>query len=558
MGPNPFRLGSLALGFALVAGAACTPTGAKFNPTTGVLSVYGTSGADVLVVSVAGGAIVLNDGQMPIRGGVPTVANTTRIELRGREGIDYLELDESGGPLPKGSLLGGPGADVIVGGSGDDQINGGDGDDIALLGEGDDTYTWEPNGGRDVVEGEEGVDTLHVIGNDANDIAEIFNNAGRVGLAQNTIILADANDVEAIAYEARGGPDTVIVGDATGTDLADVTVNLGAALGGVDGEPDTITVNGTQGDDPGLGVAGDATGISTFGFPANVHVINQEPASDRLVLNALAGADTADATDTEAGAILLTLNGGLGIDVFFGSQGEDLFTGGDGNDTALLAGGDDTIVWNPGDDLDTIEGDDGYDALLFNGANVSENIDISAVNGHVRFFRNVANVALDLAGVEAIDFVARGGNDLIVVNDLSSTQLVELNLNLAGSTTGVPDAVIDSVFVNGTANADTVQVFGDATEVSVVGLTTEVHIATPDSGVDWLTVSTFGGDDLVHAAGLTAAGIGLTADGDADDDVLIGGDGVDILYGGDGDDVLQGGPGVDVLDGGAGNNIVIQ
>ena len=59
-------------------------------------------------------------------------------------------------------------------------------------------------------------------------------------------------------------------------------------------------------------------------------------------------------------------------------------------------------MWNPGDDNDTVEGQAGFDTMLFNGANVTENIDISANGARVRFFRNIANVTMDLNDVEAL------------------------------------------------------------------------------------------------------------------------------------------------------------
>ena len=43
-----------------------------------------------------------------------------------------------------------------------------------------------------------------------------------------------------------------------------------------------------------------------------------------------------------------------------------------------LGAGDDTFVWNPGDGSDTVEGQDGTDTMLFNGANINEKIDLSA------------------------------------------------------------------------------------------------------------------------------------------------------------------------------------
>ena len=182
-----------------------------------------------------------------------------------------------------------------------------------------------------------------------------------------------------------------------------------------------------------FGVTGDAGGIHVFGLQAGVNVFFQEVANDRLTLNGLNGDDVIDASSLEADGIQLTMNGGLGADVFLGSEGGDLINGGDGNDTALMGAGDDTFVWNPGDDNDTLEGQAGFDTLVFNGANVAENIAISANGGRVLFNRDIANVTMDLNDMEAISFNALGGADTIVVNDMSGTDLTELNINLAGA-----------------------------------------------------------------------------------------------------------------------------
>ena len=219
--------------------------------------------------------------------------------------------------------------------------------------------------------------------------------------------------------------------------------------------------------------------------------------------------------------------------------------------------GDDTFVWNPGDDNDTLEGEEDFDTLLFNGANIAEGIEISASGERARFFRNIANVTTDLGGVEAIDFAAVGGADLIVVRDLSSTDLVEVNLALA-TLAGTGDGQADGVVVEGTGGDDVALVSGDASGVAVIGLAAQVNITGAEDPADALTIGTYAGDDVVDASGLATPSIRLAADGGADHDVLIGGDGNDTLMGGDGDDVLLGGPGLDALDGGPGDNIVIQ
>ena len=165
------------------------------------------------------------------------------------------------------------------------------------------------------------------------------------------------------------------------------------------------------------------------GLPAQVNVTNTEGANDALVVNGLGGNDTITATTLPAGVVKLTLDGGAGNDTILGSQGADMLLGGDGNDfiygdhgndTAFMGAGDDVFQWDPGDGNDIIEGQDGVDTMLFNGADVAENIDIAANGGRVLFFRNVANVMMDLNDVERIDFNALGGADNIVIGDLTA------------------------------------------------------------------------------------------------------------------------------------------
>ena len=109
--------------------------------------------------------------------------------------------------------------------------------------------------------------------------------------------------------------------------------------------------------------------------------------------------------------------------MLLGGDGNDFVDGNQGNDVALLGAGDDVFQWDPGDGSDTVEGQAGIDTLDFNGANIAENIDISANGGRVRFFRDVANVTMDLNDVEGITFNALGGADNIVVNDLTGTDV---------------------------------------------------------------------------------------------------------------------------------------
>jgi Ca2+-binding RTX toxin-like protein len=164
---------------------------------------------------------------------------------------------------------------------------------------------------------------------------------------------------------------------------------------------------------------------------------------------------------------------------------------------------------------------------------------------------------MDLNDVEGIDFNALGGADNITVHDVSGTDLVEANINLAAAG-GAGDAQPDSVIVNGTTGDDVILAFGDASGTAVLGLAAQVNITGAESANDRLTVNALAGDDVVEASGLAASAVQLTANAGDGADLLLGGDGNDVLLGGAGDDVLLGGLGIDILDGGDGGDIEIQ
>ncbi len=555
-------------------GTGLTEVSANLASTIG--GGAGDGAADAVIVNGTNG-----DNKVDIVGagtslsvlGLPTRVNVTNSEaandalvvngLGGKDcltattlpaGVIKLTLDGGAGD---DTLLGSQGADTLIGGDSKDFVLGDNGSDVAFLGAGDDVFQWDPGDGSDIVEGQAGLDKL--LFNGAN-IAENFNvsaNGGRVLFLRDIgNIVMDMDDVETIDLNTLGGADSLVVGDLSGTDMKTVNVDLKAPAGTPDGAADRITVNGTQGADTIY--AATVVGITTVtGLPATVNFRNADANQfDALVINGQGGDDVINAMFL-ASSIALTVNGGLGNDVLTGSAGNDLFNGGDGNDTAFMGAGDDTFVWNPGDDNDILEGQAGTDRMLFNGANIAENIDIAANGGRARFFRNIANVVMDLNDVEKIDFNALGGADVITVNNLAGTDVTEVNLNLAAAG-GAGDGAADSVSVNATTGDDVVLVAGDATGTQVLGLAARVNITGAEAANDRLTVNALAGDDVVEASGLAAAAIALTIEGGDGDDVLIGGDGNDTLLGGAGDDVLIGGPGADVLDGGPGSNVVIQ
>lgn len=527
--------------------------------------VNGTNGNDSIDVFGAGSSVTVIGLAARVNINNSEGANDAlRVNaLNGRDGVTATTMPAGitkltiDGGADDDVLLGSQGADVFFGGDGRDFVFGDNGNDVAFLGAGDDVFQWDPGDGNDTIEGQGDRDLMLFFGSNASENINIAANGGRVLFFRDVAnVSMDLDDVEAIEYRALGGADNVVVGDLTGTDTTRIDLDLRGAAGGGDGAADTVTVNGTNGADV-FGAAGDAGGVNVFGLHSAVNIFFQEQANDRLVLNGLGGDDVIDATPLEADGIQLTMNGGLGADVFFGSEGDDLINGGDGDDLALMGAGDDTFVWNPGDDNDILEGQAGHDTMLFNGANISESIDIAANGGRVRFSRNIANVLMDLNDVEGIDFRALGGADTITVHDLSGTDVTRVGLDL-GDSSGLGDGAADNVVVEGTEGDDVIQAVGDASGVSVFGLSALVEIKSSEPANDRLTVRALGGDDVVQAAGLANTALPIIAEGGSGNDILIGGDGNDVLRGGDGDDVLIGGPGTDVLDGGSGDNVLIQ
>jgi len=480
----------------------------------GVLTVYGDSADNTITVSRnAAGALLVNGGAVAITGTTPTVANTSQITIFGQAGNDTLALNEANGALPRAIIFGGIGNDTLTGGSGNDIMLGQAGNDT-LLG----------NGGGDVLVG--GADNDTLTGGTGDD--KVFGQAGNDRMIWNPGEGSDFNE---------GGEDN---------DTVEVNGGNGA-------ETFAVTANGSR-------VRFDRTAPAPFSLDIG--------STENLVLNMNGGDDVFTAGNGLATLIQITVDGGTGNDNITGGDGADRLLGGDGNDTIkggrgddaiFLGAGDDTFTWNPGDGSDVVEGQDGTDAMIFNGANIAERIEIAANGGRVRFTRDIANITMDLDGVERIDFNALGGADNITVDDLRGTDVTAVNLNLAstiGGTTG--DSAADTVNVNGTVAEDAISISGSAGVTTVFGMVPLIHITGAESALDRLVVNGLAGDDVIEASALAAGEIQFTANGGTGDDVLLGGAGNDTLNGDEGDDVLLGGPGTDILDGGPGSNVLLQ
>ncbi len=500
--------------------AASIPSAAEAAGNTtasfalGVVTVVGDGQDNAITISRdAAGKILVNGGGVPIAGGTPTVANTRSISVIGVGGNDTIALVETNGALPRANLIGGAGNDVLTGGSGADTLIGQAGNDTAA-----------GKGGQDLLFG--GADNDVLAGGDAND--QVFGEAGNDRMVWNPGDDTDLNE---------GGPNA---------DTVEVNGGNGA-------EQFTTTANGTR-------VRFDRVTPAPFSIDIGT--------SEALTVNGNGGDDTFSATGNLAALIAITVDGAAGNDRLLGSNGVDLLLGGSGsdfvdgqqgNDTALLGSENDTFQWDPGDGSDVVEGQDGADTLVFNGANISENFDVSANGGRVRFTRNVGNITMDINDIESLAVNALGGADNFTVNDLSGTDLANITTDLAlPAGSGAGDGAADNLIVNATTGDDVAVIAGSGSNLQIVGLATSLSVTGAEPANDRVTVNTLGGADVVDASGVAAGSARLTLNGGTADDVLIGGDGDDTILGGDGDDVLIGGPGFDVLDGGPGDNILID
>jgi Ca2+-binding RTX toxin-like protein len=368
---------------------ALEPLGARITPavnaffSAGVLAVTGDNLANTIDISRdAAGKLLINRGAVSINGGNATVANTTLIQVFGNGGNDAISLNEANGALPKAFLDGGNGNDTLTGGSGNDQIHGGTGDDT-LLG----------NGGVDSLFGGSGNDVL--TGGAGND--RVFGQFDNDQMIWNP---GDGSDLN----EGGAGNDVVVVN------------------GGDSAETFIVTANGTR-------VRFDRTNPAPFFLDIGT--------TEALFLLANGGDDSFSATGNLAPLIQLTVIGGAGNDTLLGSNGADRLAGGDGNDfidgkqgndAVFLGAGDDTFQWDPGDGSDTVEGEEGNDTMIFNGANIAENVTLSASGNRLRLVRDVGGVTMDIAGIENVNLNLLGGGDTITVNNLEHTDVTQVNI----------------------------------------------------------------------------------------------------------------------------------
>jgi Ca2+-binding RTX toxin-like protein len=207
-------------------------------------------------------------------------------------------------------------------------------------------------------------------------------------------------------------------------------------------------------------------------------------------------------------------------------------------------------VWDPGDGSDVVEGQSDLDTLLFNGSAGAEVFAASSNGGRMLFTRNVGNITMDADDVEVLTLNALGGTDTTTVNNLSATDVVDVNVNLG--VIGVGDGAADAVTVNGTSGDDIFQVTGT---VQVRQPDFDVNLLNGELANDLVTINAAGGNDGIFSSASGTNVARYTFNGGANDDLLVGTPVNDTLNGEDGNDTISCGAGTDTANGGAGTDV---
>jgi Ca2+-binding RTX toxin-like protein len=131
----------------------------------GTLTIFGTAGNDVIILTGSGTAVNATANGRPMSS--TPFNGVSKIVVNAGGGDDRISLAAL---AINGTLNGGPGNDTLEGSQADDVLNGGDGNDVLLGnngrdnllgGTGDDSLTG--GGGIDAFHGELGIDTLNAL-----------------------------------------------------------------------------------------------------------------------------------------------------------------------------------------------------------------------------------------------------------------------------------------------------------------------------------------------------------------------------------------------------------
>ena len=535
----------------------------------GADTMVGDTGDDVYVVDAAGDVVTEAAGE-----GTDTVRSAITYTLA--SALEHLVLTGSAaingtGNSGNNALTGNVAGNVLTGGAGSDTLDGGAGSDTLVGGAGDDTYV-------------------------VNEYGDVVTEAVGEGtdLVQTSITLTLAANVENLTLI---GSDDI---DGTGNALTNVLT----------GNAGDNTLDGGAGADIMMGGAGDDTYVVDVATDVVVEASGQGTdrvrsaitytLADTLENLTLTGTAAINGTGNAADNAITgngaanTLTGGDGADTLDGGAGADTLVGGAGDDTYVIDNTGDVVTESSG--TDTVRSSISYtlgsnlEHLTLIGsftANGTGNAGANILTGNT-----AANVLTGDAGNDTLDggagadtLVGGTGDDVYVVDSAADvitetagegTDLVRSAITYTLGATLENLTLIGTAAINGTGNGTANVLTGNSgnntldggagADTLAGGAGNDTYIVS-DAG-DVVTEAVDAGIDLVKTAlshvlaanveNLTLTGSsGISATGNASDNVLTGNNGANLLSGNAGDDTLDGGAGADTLVGGDGDDVYV-
>ncbi|WP_317279148.1 beta strand repeat-containing protein, partial [Kordiimonas aquimaris] len=576
--------------------------------------ISGGAGNDLLSGGSGTNHIFGGDGNDTLIG----VGQSAYSPLHGEAGNDLLV----GGDTGNERLFGGDGDDTLFGGLGGDAYYGGDGEDILII-----RGTFDPNitgfknaSGWKAAAANSTADFSINYGAPWSEYLSVFglSEAGMQEVGdgleyyEGDIWYDDAETIKGIEKVQfdNGVYDVATQSFTPGLQLVD----LDAVLAGLPVPPaGSETLTGTAADDT-FSVAS-ASGFNEYGgLEGNDEIVaTSNDMSIRLsrfdlgdVESISAGgfsgvniaSDSANNTLNFSATSLIgisNIDAGAGNDTVVGSSGNDYIIGGFGNDSLSGGNGDDTFEIGIGAGADFIDGDEGYDTVVFTesiAAITLSNADFTSAaieefsrstSGTISITASGSNVNFDLSGSVFTNVVSttihlNGSHDTLIGTSLNDTIIGgEGRDSLAGGAgddTFLVGVGHHSDRFDGGAGTDTIRATEADVEISFYSNSSE-SVRSALQNVEVIDAGGFSGvtitgstdsrntfyDELdfsnVTLIGIESINVGVGNDtviGSAASDLIIGGAGHDSLSGGDGDDIFLVGldHGADRYDGGSG------
>lgn len=453
---------------------------------------------------------------------------------------DVLTAADTGG-----AINGFGGDDILLDGAGIDTLTGGAGADL---------FIFQPDAGRDIVEGFDHRE-------DRLDLS-----AFETIKAMNDLTITHTGSGTRLVH----GDETWLINTYNGAALtaaqltASITFNTGrvfmteapeSAVNEIYGDDRANILRGTFANDHIFGLGGD----DLFHWSEGHDIIDGASGNDMVSYLAANQSVTVDLRDSALnlgaalGDVLISvenIEGSAFNDTLIGDAGGNLLIGGDGNDMLIGANGDDTLIGGAG--ADQLNGGDGTDMADYSAATsaIYADLQLAGVNTGLEAVGDSYNGVENLRGGTGADDLRGDGQDNMIIGGLGNDFIMGRDGNdtlIASRGNDIVSGGNGNDVLNGGHGND--RLVGGAGNDRLVG----------EAGNDTL-IGTSGDNSMIGGAGddlFYDGGGASTLYGGLGNDRLIGNSGNDRLYGAAGNDIMNGGNGNDRMAGDEGNDYMV-